>query len=185
MIDSRSSSCSLSDRIGSVLLELVACFTSKQVALPCSTACMVCPCCKAWKGFPHKRSQAAWSGKARKALLLAQPSHFISYALSGFCNHQRPCVVRDQTILDRGNTVRACAPASGAATAGGSGTIPRMQGTASPAYDHAIPQPLHPETPTPQKRPGVPVYVMLPLDTVSISTFCRQDSHNRPAVKRR
>ena len=138
---------------------------------------MVCSCCAASKASSHRRPQAAWYGKARKALLVTYPSipvgHLASYALSGFFSHQRPCVVRDQICLDRGNIAHACAPAPGAAAAGGSNTIPRMQDTASHASHDAVPEPLCPELPTPQKRPGVPVYVMLPLDTVSLSTFCQ------------
>ena len=138
---------------------------------------MVCSCFVASKGCPHSRSQAVWSGKARKALLLAHPSHpgghFVSYALSRFCSHQTPCVVRQQTLVNRYHTLHACAPATGAATACGSSTIPKMQDAASPACNCLTPQPLSPEPPSQQKRPGVSVYVMLPLDTVSLSTFCQ------------
>ena len=136
---------------------------------------MVCSCFVASKGSPHRSSQAAWSGKARKAVLFTHPSnpgdHFISYALSRLCSHQRPCVVRSRGSLDRVNTLHACAPAPAAATACGSSTAPRMPDAASPAYSHPIPQPFCPEPPSPQKRPGVPVYVMLPLDTVSLLHF--------------
>lgn len=140
---------------------------------------MVCSCFVVSKGPAHRTSQAACSGKARKALLLAHPSnaggHFISYALSRLCSHQRVlCSVMSNPIsLDRGNTLHACGPTPAEATACGSSTIPRMQDAASPAYSHPIPQPLCPELPSPQKRPGVPVYVMLPLDTVSLLTFCQ------------
>lgn len=146
---------------------------------------MVCSCFVASKGCPHRKSQAAWAGKARKALLLAHPSnpggHFISYALPCFCSHHRPCVVKERNLLNRGHTLHACAPAPCAATACGSSTIPRMQETASPAYP--IPQP-RPEAPFQQNRPGVSVYVMLPLDTVSFATCCQsKDYHNWSAAK--
>lgn len=76
--------------------------------------------------------------------------------------------MKDQTLLDLGNTLHARAPAPGTAIACGSSAVSSMQDTASPAYCQPIPQPLHSELPTPQKRSGVPVYVMLPLDTVSL-----------------
>lgn len=78
--------------------------------------------------------------------------------------------MKDQILFDLGNSLHAHAPAPSTATACGSSTVPNMQDTASPAYCHPTPQPLRPELPTPQKRSGVPVYVMLPLDTVRFLT---------------
>ena len=76
--------------------------------------------------------------------------------------------MKDQTLFDLGITWHARAPAPGTATACGSSAVPSMQDTASPACCQPIPQPPRSELPAPQKRSGVPVYVMLPLDTVSL-----------------
>lgn len=75
--------------------------------------------------------------------------------------------MKDPILFDLSNTLHARALAPGTATACGTSPVPSMQDTASPACCHPIPQPLRSELPTPQKRSGVPVYVMLPLDTVS------------------
>lgn len=81
--------------------------------------------------------------------------------------------MKDQILCDLGNTLHARTPAPSTATACSSSTVRSMQDAASPAYCQPIPQPSRSELPTPQKRSGVPVYVMLPLDTVSLRICCR------------
>lgn len=76
-------------------------------------------------------------------------------------------MVKNNALMDRGNTLHASTPATGMATLCGSSTVP-VQDKMPLAYSHAVPQPLRAQLPRPQPRSGVPVYVMLPLDTVSL-----------------
>lgn len=129
---------------------------------------MVTSCFVASKGLLRRGSQAACSGRATGTLLLAHSNsprgQSIGCALS---RNQTPCLMAKIHILtDRGNTLHASAPATGMATLCGSTIIPVEDTTL--ADGHAIPQPLPTQLPTPQPRSGVPVYVMLPLDTVSL-----------------
>lgn len=75
-------------------------------------------------------------------------------------------MVKNNALMDRGNTLHASTPATGMATLCGSSTVP-VQDKMPLAYSHAVPQPLRAQLPRPQPRSGVPVYVMLPLDTVN------------------
>ena len=149
----------------------MACFTRELVAL---SSCMVYSCFIASIGVPHRGSQAACLGKATKPLLLAHPSTPGGQSLSRFCSYQRPCRMKNHILTIRGNILHASPPAAGTATVCSSSTIPRVPSTVSPAQNHAVPRPIGPELPTPQPRPGVPVYVMLPLDTVSLWIFACQ-----------
>ena len=149
----------------------MACFTGELSALTLPCSCMVNSCFAASKGLPCRGSLAAHFGKASNIPL---PAH--SHTLRGqpigcvLSRYQTPFVmVKNHNLMDRGNTIHAFTPASSMATLCGSSTIPE-QHTRSPAYSHAIPQSLRSQSPSlPQPRSGVPVYVMLPLDTVS---FC-------------
>lgn len=74
-------------------------------------------------------------------------------------------MVKKHALMDR-NTLHASTPATGMATLCSSSTAP-VQDTTLLAYSDVVPQPQRVQLPRPQLRSGVPVYVMLPLDTVS------------------
>lgn len=78
-------------------------------------------------------------------------------------------MVKPQAFSDRGNILHSFAKAAEPeALACGSTADPKLKQPIPLAQSHDMPQqqPNHQDLPIPQQHHGVPVYVMLPLDTV-------------------
>ena len=82
-------------------------------------------------------------------------------------------MIHPHALTDRGNMLHSFARVSSPSTVCGSCATASPKQTAVSSHSHDGQQkPLQERQPANQQRSGVPVYVMLPLDTVSLVSCC-------------